>query len=31
MLRLAGVANAGMAIGFGALAEQRPQDELPGA
>jgi hypothetical protein len=31
MLRLAGLANAGMAIGFGALAKQQAPDELPGA
>ncbi len=31
MLRLAGVANAGMAVGFGALAKQSPPDAPPGA
>jgi hypothetical protein len=30
-LRLAGVANLGMALGFGALAKQDAQDALPGA
>jgi hypothetical protein len=31
MLRLAGVANAGMALGFAALSRQTPQDQTPGA